>query len=425
MLKQLNLSSFWQTYIAVLLSFVASRLMLQTDLLMIAPLSQFAVAAFAVPNHIMIIDMVVAMALGPVVSVLVSQENQLSKKSALIKMCMGFTLAVSILLTIIGLLIYPLIVDYIVSDPSVRVLAQVAIFWMTISIPIRMVMFISNMCLFACSKNKEVIVINGIAMIANGVLDYLFIYVFHYHFSGVYIATFIVSLLGALCLLKRLHHHIGTLPIGFFKIQWIKKLVGMVGPEWWRLFSWQMEGFIVLAVLASQLNWLGILSVFSVTQPFLLLVMMPLIALMRTSAMKIAAIGSKDSVMVGWNLLQLILTKVFMAAIFMGLVIMVIAYPVGIYGYHLDQYQLNWWLVFCGVVGITLPIFVYGSLLRSCYQACHQFNTIARLEIITTWLLFMPLLWFGLQQASPFLFFGAFAVREAVIAIFLRYALER
>lgn len=79
MSKSLNLAAFWKAYFAVFLSFVTSRLLLQTDILMLTPLGLEATAAFAVPGRLMVIDAIIAFALGPVISVAISRETALEK----------------------------------------------------------------------------------------------------------------------------------------------------------------------------------------------------------------------------------------------------------------------------------------------------------------------------------------------------------
>jgi Na+-driven multidrug efflux pump len=152
----LDLSSFWKAYFAVFLSFVTNRLLLQTDILMLTPLGQAATAAFAIPGRLMIIDTIIAFALGPVVSVAVSRAITLEEKYATIKSALGLTLILSLLLVCIGLLIYPWAVDYFVVDTSTKGLATTGVLWMTVSIPIRILAFIASMSLFACQQGRQV-----------------------------------------------------------------------------------------------------------------------------------------------------------------------------------------------------------------------------------------------------------------------------
>ena len=147
---------FYKVYLAILLSFMTSRLLFQTDILMVSPLGAIATAAFAVPGKIMIIDTIVAMGLGPVISVSVSREKNLINKNKIITSALGFTFFISILLMIIGFIIYPILNNIFIVNNEIRDFSKSAIFWMTLSIPIRMLNFVSSMCLFASGKSKSV-----------------------------------------------------------------------------------------------------------------------------------------------------------------------------------------------------------------------------------------------------------------------------
>lgn len=71
-----------------------------------------------------------------------------------------------------------------------------------------------------------------------------------------------------------------------------------------RLVSWQAEGLVILALLASKIEWLPIFSAFGVISEFSALLLMPLIALMRTTAMQVASVSSDGNLRDSWQLLK-------------------------------------------------------------------------------------------------------------------------
>lgn len=73
--EPVNLKVFASAYGVMLFSFIASRLLLQTDLFMLSALGPDATAAFAIPVRVMFIDIIFAMALGPVVLVAIGKEK--------------------------------------------------------------------------------------------------------------------------------------------------------------------------------------------------------------------------------------------------------------------------------------------------------------------------------------------------------------
>ena len=281
---------------AVFLCFITSRLLLQTDILMISPLGPEATAAFSVPGRLMVIDAIIAFALGPVVSVAVSRENQSQKKHAVIRSSLGFTFVLSLFLVCIGFLLYPIAVDNFVVDSRTKSLALDAVFWMTLSIPIKLLVFITTMCLFACEQGHRVSIIYVVTLTANALLNWLLIYHLNFGFSGSYIATVIVSVLELAWLLWLTARLTEGWPFSRFQWQWLQKIIQQAGAEWGRLVSWQAEGIIILALLASKMEWFPIFSAFGVISEFSALLLMPLIALMRTTAMQIAAADRKSVV---------------------------------------------------------------------------------------------------------------------------------
>ncbi len=424
MSKSLNLAAFWKAYFAVFLSFVTSRLLLQTDILMLTPLGLEATAAFAVPGRLMVIDAIIAFALGPVISVAISRETALEKKYTVIKSALGLTLLLSLLLVGIGLLIYPLAVDYLVADSQTKNLAQTGVLWMIGSVPIRMLAFIASMCLFACKEGRRVSYIYGVTLTANAALNWLLIYYFKFGFVGSYIATCLVSTLQLAWFLYLLVCLIGEIPFSRFKQQWLKEIAQQIGAEWLRLVSWQAEGLVILAVLASRVEWLSIFSAFGVISEFSALLLMPLIALMRTSAMQVGSANTDGNLKDGWTLLKPIRIRICIVTAILGVILFFLSDQIGTHIYHLENERLVWWNAFMLIYGIALPGFAYSHLIHGCYQACGQFARIAAMEIAITWFLFMPLLGLALNYAMPLMFFFAYVIKEVIVAIWLRYGVS-
>lgn len=392
---------------------------------MISPLGAEATAAFAVPGRLMIIDAIVAFALGPVVSVAVSRESQAQQKHAVIKSSLGFTFALSLFLVGVGLWVYPLAVDYFVIDSRTKNLASDAVFWLTLSIPIRLLVFITTMCLFACEQGRRVSIIYLITLMTNAILNWLLIYQFSFGFAGSYIATVIVSAIELTWLLWLMSRLINAWPFSRFQWQWLQKIIQQAGTEWGRLVSWQAEGVVILVLLASKIEWFPIFSAFGVISEFSALLLMPLIALMRTTAMQVAAAYPDGQLKEGWQNLKPICMLVCAITAVLGLTLVFLSRPLGLYAYHLEGERLLWWSAFILFYGLTLPMFAYNHLIRGCYQAYGKFARIAAIEIIMTWIIFIPLLWFALNQFAPFLFFSAYVVKEATVAIWLRYGVSK
>ena len=421
----LNARAFWEVYGTVLLSFMTSRLLLQTDLLMVAGLGPEATAAFGVPGRLMVIDAVAVYALAPVVSIAVSREEEKRKRHAILASSLGLTFALAILLSSIGMWLYPRVVDALVADSGTRLLAREAVFWMTLSIPVRMLACIATMGLFACGQGGRMMVIYLVTLSANAGLDWMLIYRFGLGFKGAYLATFIVSSIELLWLMVLVQGLAGRFPISSFTLDWFRKTVGNVGAEFLRLTSWQVEGFALLFIVAAREAWMPIFSAVGVISEFSNLLMVPLIALMRTSAMLVARHAGKSAPPTGWHLLKPIRGLARAVALVLGLGLAAGATGLGSFAYHLHGERLRWWCAFAMVYGLGLPLLVHGSLLRACYQAHERFGRIAWAEIPITWILFMPSLWLALRHDNPWAFYLAFLAREVLILGWLHLGLPR
>lgn len=424
--ETLNLPSFWKAYVAVLLSFLTSRLLAQTDLVMLAPLGAESTAAFAVPARLMVLDAIVAFALGPVVSVAVSRHKEDAQKQRhIITSALSLTGLLAALLTIVGLIVYPMLMPYFVHTPTVAELSREGLFWMTLSIPVRMLVFVSSMCLFACQKGKQVSYIYLVTLISNAALNDLLIYHLEFGFEGSYIATTLVSCIELLWLLYLVYREVDGLPFSRFEWNWLRSIQNAIGAEWIRLMFWQAEGLVILWMLAAHTEWASVLSVFGVSNEMTLLLTMPLIALMRASAMQLAAHAPNKKLVETLGLIGPVLKPSIIASVLLGLCLLLLAKPLGVHVYQLqDPERLAWWLVFATVFGLLLPVYTYSYLLRACYQACDMFTKITRIELLVTWLLFLPLLWGALLINSPYLFFSAYIGKEAVIALWLRISYQ-
>jgi Na+-driven multidrug efflux pump len=261
---------------------------------------------------------------------------------------------------------------------------------------------------------------------ANAALNWVFIYDAALGFVGAYIATCIVSIIQLAWFLYLLACLVRGFPFSGFSWQWLTKIALQLGAEWGRLLSWQAEGLLILILLASKVEWLPVLSAFSVISEFSALLLMPLIALMRTSAMQIAAINPGSTTLrESWLLLKSVRAWACVITAVFGISLIFLSNTLGIYAYHLEAERLLWWNTFLLVYGIVLPCFAYSHLIHGCYHACGNFSRVAITQVVVTWSMFMPLVWVALHQGKPLMFFIAFALKEVLVAIWLRCGVSR
>ncbi len=422
MARPVTLQGFGKAYLAILLTFVTSRLLLQTDLLMIAPFGAAAGAAFAVPGKLMIIDAIVAFALGPAIAVAVGWETAPLARIALIRQALGLTLALSLLLTVTGLLLYPRLLPLLVSDPAIRLLARPALWWMTLTIPLRMLVFIGTLCLFSLNQGGRVARLALATLLLNALLDALLIYGLGMGFTGAYQATAAVALLEAVVTLGWLARECGGLPLGGFNRRWLAAMARKSGWEWLRLVFWQLEGVATLAILAAPAVGAARFSTCVISSELFALLAMPLVALMRCTSLHTSG---HDSAASAWSALGVVRRNGMCIALAATLLLWLGTEPIGRHLYQLDSERLDWWTRLLHWQALILPVWVYGYLLRGCLQGQACFARLALVDIGCGWLIGLPLLALALQLDSPVLLGISLLGREVLVCALLGVRTER
>ena len=409
---------FLKAYIAILLSFVTSRILLQTDLIMISHMGRDFTAAFSVPSRIMIIDAIFAFALGPVVSVAINKVKDKHVRDQAIKSSLSITLLISLVLMVVGLVFYPILSSLIVNNEKILSITKEPIFWMTVSIPIRMLVFIASMILFASDKGKEVSYIYIVTIVCNYLLNIFFID--YYGFKGVYISTLFVSLVELVWLLYLLVKLVGLFPFTTFPLKWIKDIFNKIGAEWVRLISWQGEGLVIIAILSFSIGSEYLFGIFGITSEFMALLMMPLIALMRALSMQIASRIESNNVYEAWLTISSVKKYVLIIALAISTLLFGMKNFIGIRLYSLSDLSLEIWNSFLIVFLICLPLYSYSYMQRACFQACERFSEITKFEMTITWLAAIPIILFAVEINNVILFFSAIIFKELIMLLILK-----
>ncbi|CAA0247904.1 MATE family efflux transporter [Acinetobacter baumannii] len=415
----IDIKDFYKTFFFILLTFITSRLQMQTDIIMLTHLGSSEVASFVIPSKFMIIDTIIAFALAPIVSVTISsKKDDILERNKLIRSFLGFTLFLSLVLMFFGFWFYPLLIHNFVDGVVVRELALDGIFWLNLSIPVRMLVFIATMSLYATESKNKIWYVYIFALMANIFFNWLFIFYFEYGFRGVYISTLIVYSIELFWMLYLVSKETRNYPISRFKFSILKDIIQKMYAEGSRLASAQFGGFLLIAILSSKDKFISILTAFSVISLFHDLLLMPFIALMRSSAMKIAEIENKD-ISGAYRLVIHIVPSVIVIAAFIGGGVALMYHYIGHDIYYLASNSLSWWHTFAIMMGISLPIYAYGYLLRSSFQACGAFQYISKLEMSTLWMISLPLKIYAIYMNNSFLFFLSSILVEIIIILFL------
>jgi len=416
----LDLRKFGQILVPILLAFVSSRLITQTDLLMLAPLGQESVGAYSIPARIMLVDMIVALALGPILSVSIAKAITLTVQREIVRNSISLGLYLGAILAAIGLLIYPLMVQAAVESTIVAELARGAILYLTLAIPVRLTLFIGLMLLYGAGRGREITPFVLFSIVLNAGLNWLFIYHLQWGFKGSYVATVLTSFFELVVILKLLTQGLSIKEyLRPPNLTWLKGTFRQVGAEWGRLISLQLVNFAMLSLFATNESWGERLSVFAVAMEVQAFLLMPMIATMRAVSIVLAAEqGLQNS-----SQLYRALTAVAVAGILITIsvagVLVVSGEFLGPWLYGFGHGAITWWQPFIVVMAVTVPIYYLNALQRGAWQSREKFGFLFLVDGATQWLLLIPFAYVGLKLGNPWLTWGGLLVVEISVAVIL------
>lgn len=397
----------------MLATFVASKLIIQTDLIMIAPLGEITLAAYAAPTRVMLLDAIVAFGLGPVVSVLISGERDPRKRREHIRMAIGLAGYLGCTLMLIGLLVYPPLLDMTVSNQEVAALARPALLILTLAIPLRLTQFIATMVLYGIGRGQAIIPYLIASIILNVGLNALFIHGLDMGFTGCYTATFLTALFEwvvTLYLLRRecTLRDLITPP----RVKAVRELLAPAVPETLRLIFIFGVQFAALALYAGQDGKVAQLSVYSVGAELYLLLLMPMIAAMRSTAVVLAQ--DTDLLQRGglWNTLRPVFYRGIPLVLLVSTLLLALGDTLGREVFHLTPPARDWWQAFVLFAALSLPLTLFNALQRGAWQSRQRFTTLFYIDASVQWGIIVPCITLGLYLDTPWIAWGYLLLTE-------------
>ena len=411
-------NSLFKTFFPLLIGFLLGKLINQTDLIMLGMLGADEVAAFGVPVRIMIFDMIVAFSLAPVVSVFVANEKDEVKKRNVISNCISLSLILGIILTALGLFLYPLMIQYLVEDTEIASLSSFAVLLLTFAIPARLTQFVSTMVLHSIGRGKKIVYIDSFILILNFGLNYLFMFEFDFGFKGCYISTFFCAFVGFFLMLFEVKkssklEKLFVLP----KVNWMKEFLGKSSAEWLRLCVLQIMGVITIYLVGSNKE---ILTAFSASAEVHHFLAIPLIAFMRSIGIVLSSsekVKFRDKVMEYRNSYKVVLLVTLVVSI-------VIYFNIDLLGrniYSLEGNSIKWWNSYLSFVCLGLCVSCINSIFRGGMQSLQRFSVLTKIEFLSKWVIYLPIVIVGLHYRSPVLTWSSILAVEVFELLVLGY----
>lgn len=410
--------AFWAAFYPFLISFMISRLLLQTDLVMVSRLGEAATAAFALPVRVMFLDIVVAFAFAPVISVMVGGARDESEKSMIIRSALVIAAISGVLITAAGLALYPWILSLVTPDRAVLLLGKQAVFWLTIAITPRLVQFAASMAIHGDGKGRFVVPMNATLFVLNAIFDWLFIFHLGMGFAGSYIGTLICSFLGMVWSLWLLRRHLRGGVTHLQSKKWVSAFLSGSTAEFGRLISERGAALAVLYVFAQGESTTPRLGAFAAASELQNLLFMPGIAAMRATAVVAAPLAASSKKEL-YRSLSSVAAAGLLVAFSLGALAMATSSVSGHALYGLSEEGMRWWRPFCALLCIWLPLKFVDCLQRGVWQANKQLWNLFAADAGSAWLIMLPLLVLAMRHAEPWAVWGAVFAGDCAAATFL------
>jgi Na+-driven multidrug efflux pump len=392
--KPFKLKSIISLYIPLLFSFLSARAIAQTDLVMLNSFGPVFVAAHAIAMKLMIIDTLVAMAIGPAAALMVSQE-EIHSRHKILKNLIPFIFYLGVFLVVIGLLIYPMLADLTVGDSQVKKIARISIAANTLTILPRLLFFVASLIANLYGKGKRIVMIGIFSICINGILNFIFMYPLRLGFVGCYVSTFLTSALQAGVLLHLIPglgwKSLVTIPC----FEWCQRFVKRVLPEFARVSSGTLSIAALAAIFAHRAP-LGPLTAFGVVTELHLLISMPLVALMRSVSLEVAPLKkyfTHSQHIVAFGPLYMIVGGLSLlgASLIWGMTDWMATHI-----YALQGSAASWFSTYSHTMALALPFWAIHYLFQGVLQGRQEYRMMALADGVIQWVFMLPICAIGL-----------------------------
>ncbi|MFF4366390.1 MATE family efflux transporter [Streptomyces sp. NPDC001594] len=393
---------------------VMGQAIAQTDLWVISTLGEQAVAAAAVPQRLLLLDSITAMAMGPVVGLSVAGAVSAHARRRAVQGGLVGATAAGLLIAAAGLAVLPYLLDTLVAAPGIRDDARSALLWLLIAAPVRLAQFVGAMALFALRRSRPLLTLYAVAVAANAALDWFLVHGAGLGFAGAYAATSVIAALECAVTVWLLRDHL-SLPLRLRdSARWLRQVARSMVTEWGHMLS--VIGFELLLVLALTLkaSWGDRLAAFSAGAVLTATLHIPLTALVNATGMvcKDAAPSARE-----WRGLR---GGVLAVSGAVGVLVAAAAWTVlpGFYGLHGSAATWFTWLM--AAQAAAFPLRLLAATAEGRHKAAARFGVVLRLRLLQEFGIALPVFAAGLLTDNAALAWSGLVAGAAVNAWLLR-----
>jgi Na+-driven multidrug efflux pump len=407
-------SYFWRGFFPLLATVALGQAILQIDIITAARTGAGALAAYALLLRVAVLDMVATTALATVASIFVARAGKCGRTAEILGPVTALALVSGVIFGLAGFFLYPVVVAWISPDRGTADLVDDVVIWFAFAAPFRAFSGVAGLALFGLGSGTLVTCCRLAELAAKAAGNLLLVDLLETGFSGLYISGFVVSVGSSLWLWRALARHglsWPQLPDSALAGGLLRAAVS----EAYRLLSPQVAVAISFG-LFSVASWGGFdpsrLDSYAAGQTLVLLVVTPLAALTRYTALRSAALPKAERHDLILQVSRTGLPIVIVAAVtlFFG------AEKIGslIYGQ-----QGPWWIVLVQALALSLPLRFAGCMIRAIMQAANSFTLVAAADSATVWLVAVPLVALGLWIDSPRTCYASLVLPEALCVAWL------
>lgn len=422
--KGISLRALLGIQLPLLARLITSRLVLQTDLAMVARLGPSSSAAFAIPMRVMIIDFVAALALAPLASIMISSASGLAASREAARRLLALAAVISIGLTVIGLVVYPYIVDAVAPDAEVDALARSATLWLTLAIPFRFLVSVGTMILHGAGKGRLAMYLGGGELLMNATLNWLFIYGLGFGFSGSYISTFATSGISLVCLLFMTARAFQTARLFTWpEIHWLRTVIGRLGREGARIGGERIVDLLVLAMV-SRVGGPVLLGAFALGYELLFFLCAPIVATMRAAVILLVR---KGPVRIADSFAALKrVGRIGAIALAVTSAVFAIASPwIARHVYDMSPGVRSYWLSCTALMPIMLPMRLLVALRMAAFHASGRYGLLATIQLACACTVLLPLIGVAAALQNGWLFWAAYPICDLAFLLVTTAASRR
>lgn len=406
-------------FIPFLAALLSHRLILQTDLIMVSHFGEFSTAAYGIAMKLGFIDTVVALSVGPVVSVIIAKSYNKEEESRHAANAIKTAVWLGLFLLVVSFICYPMLIRFVAPNAAIEKISQEATFWLILSIPVRFLSFIETMLMNGCKKGMKLLFVYFFSFFANIALDYLFMYTFKQKAIGSFQATFVISLFQCLYITLIAWKYFCLPSFNLFpSLNWVKSCLTKSAAEMGRLTTLYSASALFLYLAASDKQQTERLTAFVVSMEFLMFVLIGSVILMRTTAIIVASKEKDQEHDEDRKLLPIY--KFFLILIFPVIVFLLVFGPeLGVNLYNLSTKSLIWWNVYIILLAVTLPLYLLNAFQKGVWQAKQQYRQLFFIDSFAQLCVALPFVWYGFTINNPWICWSGFFGAEIFIALSL------